>query len=142
MTRICPSCHKALEREAKYCSVRCARAMRRQRRRIFFAAALGALILALAIHSAPVSEFRAEPRLPLSAVEIQRLAVDDLCPICAGKGKVDCKVCIAGKIFYMGTSADCSRCEGKGWIICPACAGAGDLNEALRLARLGSRNAK
>ncbi len=123
MVHLCPNCHKALEHKVKYCSSRCAREVRRQRLRISAAALASFVLLAIALSTSPRNGLQPEPRAPLSLAELQKLALEDSCSICAGKGKVDCKVCIAGKIFYMGTSADCSRCNGKGWIICPACKG-------------------
>jgi predicted nucleic acid-binding Zn ribbon protein len=131
MAHVCPNCHKVFEQSGKYCSKRCSREVRRQRWRFFMASVVGVLVLVFAIYTAPRSDFRPEPRHPLSASEIQRLAKDDSCPICVGKSKVDCKICIDGKIFYMGTSAECNRCGGKGWIICLICKGTGKLLDAL-----------
>jgi hypothetical protein len=119
----------------KYCSERCAREVRHQRLQIFFGIVVGALVLAFAIYTAPRSDLRPEPRWPMSAFELQQLAHDESCPICDGKAKVDCKICIDGKIFYMGTSAACGRCSGNGWIICPACKGSGKLGDAMAAAK-------
>jgi hypothetical protein len=102
---------------------------------ILLGSVFGALVLAFAIYTAPSSGLRPEPRWPMSAVELRKLAQDESCPICDGKAKVDCKVCIDGKIFYMGTSAACSRCSGNGWIICPACKGSGKFEDAIAAAK-------
>ncbi|MCI0696207.1 hypothetical protein L0337_29920 [candidate division KSB1 bacterium] len=131
MTRICPNCHKVFDHPGKYCSERCSREVRRQRLQLLLASVVGVLVLVFAIYTAPRSDLRPEPSHPLSAFEIQTLAKDDSCPICAGKGKVDCKICIDGKIFYMGTSAECNRCSGRGWIDCPVCKATGKLRDAL-----------
>lgn len=135
MKRKWPNCHKIFDSSKKYCSVRCAREVQRQRRQILLGAMLGAVVFAAAIYTTPKTEFRPEPRLPIALAEIRQLAHDDSCPVCAGKTKVDCKVCIDGKIFYMGTSAECNRCRGKGWIICSMCKGTGKLQEALAAAK-------
>lgn len=134
MIRQCPRCLKVFESGDKYCSARCARETHRQWRQALLGVVLGAAVLALAIYTAPKTEFRPEPRLPLSSAEIRQLAHDESCPICAGKTKVDCKVCIDGKFFFMGTSAACSRCAGNGWLTCPVCKGSGKLKDALEIA--------
>jgi len=135
MARMCTNCHKVFDGSKRYCSERCAREVRRQRLQILLGCVLGALVLAFAIYTAPSSDLRPEPRWPMSAFELQQLAHDESCPICAAKTKVDCKVCIDGKIFYMGTSAACSRCSGNGWIICPACKGSGKFSDAIAAAK-------
>lgn len=131
MARICPNCHKVFEQSGKYCSERCSREVRRQRLQLLLRSVVGVLVLVFAIYTAPSSDLRPEPNHPISASELRQLAHDDSCPICTGKGKVDCKICINGKIFYMGTSAECNRCRGKGWIACPVCKGTGKLRDAL-----------
>ena len=66
MKRKCSNCHKIFDSNKEYCSVRCAREVRRQRRQILLGAMLGAVVLAAAIYTAPKTEFRPEPRLPIS----------------------------------------------------------------------------
>lgn len=134
MMHMCPNCHTVFDSGNNYCSERCAREVRRHRRQFLLGAMLGALVLALAIYTAPKTEFRPEPRLPISLAEIRQLAHDEFCPICAGKTKVDCNICIDGNFFFMGTSAACSRCAGNGWLLCPACKGSGKLKDALSMA--------
>lgn len=104
MTRICLNCHKLFDGSKKYCSNRCTRDVRRQRLQITLGSILGLSVLAFAIYTAPSSDLRPEPRWPIPAFELQKLAYDDSCPICASKTRVDCKVCINGKIFYIETS--------------------------------------
>lgn len=134
MPSICSHCHKWFEHEGKYCSKYCARQLYKQRLQIFIPIAMGFLIILFAIYNTSGNQFQPEPSRQLSAIELQKLAKDDLCPVCAGKGKVDCKVCIDGKIFYMGNSESCHRCKGQGWILCPACKGTGKLSDALAAA--------
>ncbi len=132
MAAICSNCHTVFEQPGKYCSERCAREVRKHRLQIVLVSVLGVLVIVFAIYTTlPRSDLRPEPRLPVAASEIQKLAQDDLCPLCNGKGKVDCKTCVDGKIFYLGTSAECSRCDGTGWIVCPVCGGTGKVQDAL-----------
>lgn len=134
MARICPHCHKVFDGSGKYCSVRCRRELRRQQWRILQGTVAGMLLLALTVFTAPRSELRPEPSQPISMAGLEQIATGDECPICAGKGKVDCSICVAGKIFYMGTSAECHRCNARGWIDCSTCSGTGTLQKALSLA--------
>jgi predicted nucleic acid-binding Zn ribbon protein len=134
MPRICSHCHKLFEHDGKYCSEHCSREVRRRRLHILPAIVVGVLVILFAIYTTPGNDLRPEPSQRVSISELQKLAKDDLCPICAGKGKVDCKICIDGKIFYMGTSMECHRCGGKGWLTCPVCKGTGKLRDALDMA--------
>lgn len=131
MTRICPHCYKRFETTGPFCSVRCQRAVRRHRQSVIWSSLLAILVLGMALRSAPRHEYRPQPNRRFSLQEIKALAVNEDCPICAGKGRLDCGACLQGKIFYLGTTAACPRCQGRGWTACQICSGTGELAEAL-----------
>lgn len=131
MQNKCPHCDRALDPGSTYCSDRCRRAIHGQRLRIALITMLSMAALALAMLILPHGELKLEPKHFPSPAEIKTLATGDACPVCDGKSRLKCRICINGKIYYMGTSAVCSHCAGQGWIVCVTCRGTGKLRESL-----------
>jgi len=92
---------------------------------------LSVVALALAMLILPHGELKLEAKHFPSPAEIKALATGDACPVCDGKSRIKCRICINGKIYYMGTSAVCSHCAGQGGIMCVTCRGTGTLRESL-----------
>jgi len=131
MQNKCPHCDRAVDSGRAYCSDRCRRAIHGQRLRIALITMLGVAAPTLAILILPHGELKLEPKHFPSSAEIKALATGDACPICDGKSRLKCRICINGRIYYMGTSAACRHCAGQGWIVCVVCRGTGKLRESL-----------
>lgn len=131
MSHRCPNCSKQMESTEVYCSTRCRREGLQRRRRRILIHLLSALALIVVIHVTSRQELRPEPEHPVSLTGIKELAPNKACPTCAGMGKLDCRICIKGKIFYLGTTLACRRCQARGWVECSTCKGSGTLDETI-----------
>lgn len=129
MAHKCTNCFRQMDDAGKYCSMRCRREGHQRRRRIILIPVLSLLVLSAVIHFTSRQELQPEPSHPVKLDEIKNLAPDNACPICAGAGKLDCRICIKGKIFYLGTSVACRRCQARGWVECSTCKGTGKLDK-------------
>lgn len=129
MAHKCTNCFRQMDDAGKYCSMRCRREGHQRRRRMILIPVLSLLALSVVIHFTSGQELRPEPNHPVKLDEIKGRMHDDACPICAGLGKLDCRICIKGRLFYLGTSVACRHCQACGWVECSTCKGTGKLDK-------------
>jgi len=74
------------------------------------------------------ANLKREPTEPIDAELIRESHADQTCPVCFGKGFLQCAACEEGRVPFLGGLQECSQCAGTGVKSCPVCKGRGEIS--------------